>query len=89
MKQSYKCHRKKKLLKLSAFYTERKSFLIRNQITYFSYIHSYLNYANNEWAITYLAKVKTVHYQQKHPARIIFNEDILAHPRPILRCSTI
>ena len=52
---------------------------------YFSYIHSYLNYANIVWASTYFAKLKTIHHQQKHAVRIIFDEDILIHSRPLLR----
>ena len=52
---------------------------------YFSYIHSYLNYANVAWASTYFTKLKTIHYQKKHAARIIFGEDILTHSRPPLR----
>ena len=49
---------------------------------YFSYVHLYLNYA---WASTYFTKLKTIHYQQKHEARIIFNEDILTPFRSLLR----
>ena len=45
-------------------------------------MHSYLNYANIAWASTYFTKLKTIHYQQKHAARIIFYEDILTHSRP-------
>ena len=52
---------------------------------YFSYIHSYLNYANTAWASTYFKKLKTIDYQQKHAARITFNEDILTHSSPLLR----
>ena len=52
---------------------------------YFSYIHSYLNYANIAWASTYFTKLKTIHYQQKHAARIIFDEDILTDFRPLLQ----
>ena len=55
------------------------------KIIYFSYMHSYLNYANIAWASTYFTKLKTIHYQQKHAARIIFYEDILTHSRPLLR----
>ena len=43
------------------------------KILYFSYIHSYLNYANAAWASTYYTKLKTILCQQKHAARIIFN----------------
>ena len=28
---------------------------------YFSYIHSYLNYANTVWASTYFKKLRTIH----------------------------
>ena len=52
---------------------------------YFSYIHSYSNYANVAWASTYYTKLKTIHYQQKHAARNIFNEDILNHSKPLSR----
>ena len=45
-------------------------------IIYFSYIHSYLNYAVT-WASTYYTKL--------HAVRIIFNEHISSHSRPLLR----
>ena len=54
---------------------------------YFSYIHSYLYYAKTARASTYFTKLETIHYQQKHAARIIFNEDILTHSRPL--CSML
>ena len=28
-------------------------------------------------------KLKTIHYQQNHTTRIIYNEDILSHSRPL------
>ena len=52
---------------------------------YFSYIHSYLNYANIAWASTYQTKLKTVYYHQKHAVRIVFNQEKLTHSRPLLR----
>ena len=52
---------------------------------YFSYIHSYLNYANIAWGSTYRTKLKTIHYHQKHAARIVFDQDKLTHSRPLLR----
>ena len=33
---------------------------------------------------TYFTKLKTVHYQQKHAARIIFNQNKLSQSRPLL-----
>ena len=52
---------------------------------YFAYIHSYLNYANIAWASTYRTKLKTIHFHQKHAARIVFNEDKLTQSCPLLR----
>ena len=51
----------------------------------FSYIHSYLNYANIAWASTYQTKLKTVHYHQQHTAQIVFNQEKLTYSRPLLR----
>ena len=55
------------------------------QSIYFAYIHSYLNYANIAWASTYRTKLKTIHFHQKHAARIVFNEDKLTQSCPLLR----
>ena len=52
---------------------------------YFSYIHSYRNYANIAWASTYHTKLKIIYYHQKHVARIVFNHENLTHSRPLLR----
>ena len=52
---------------------------------YFAYIHSYLNYANIAWASSYRAKLKTIHFHQKHSVCIEFNEDKLTQSRPLLR----
>ena len=52
---------------------------------YFSYIHSYLKYANISWGSTYFTKAKAVHYQQKNAARIVFNKNQLIYSRPLLR----
>ena len=50
---------------------------------YFSYNHSYLNYANIAWASTYFMKLKTIHDEQKHAARIICNDLFCYHSMPI------
>ena len=34
---------------------------------------------------TYRTKLKTIHYHQKHAARIVFDQGILTHSRPLLR----
>ena len=78
---------KKKLAKNIGLLYRARQFLDKEspKTIYFSYIHSYLNYANIAWASTYFTKLKKIHYQQKHAARIIFDEDILTHSRPLLR----
>ena len=52
---------------------------------YFSYIHSFLNYANIAWASTHFTKLKTINYKQKQAAGIVFDEDRLCYSRPLLR----
>ena len=51
---------------------------------HFTYIHSYLNYANIAWASSYQTKLKTVHYHQKHAIRTVFNLEKLTHFRSLL-----
>ena len=51
---------------------------------YFAYIHRYLNYANIAWVSTYRIKLKTIHFHQKHVARIVFNENKLTQSRPLI-----
>ena len=46
---------------------------------YFSYIHSYLNYANIAWASTYVTKLKKINLLQKRAVRFVFNEDGLSY----------
>ena len=52
---------------------------------YFSYIHSYLNYANIAWASTYPTNLKRIHLKQKHAARIVYNKDKLTNSKPLLK----
>ena len=52
---------------------------------YFSYIHSYLNYANLAWASTHLTKLKKINMLQKRAVRFVFNEGRLCHSRPLLK----
>ena len=40
---------------------------------YYSYIHSYLNYANLAWGNTHLRNLKKLRSQQKHAIRIVHN----------------
>ena len=41
---------------------------------YYSYIHSYINYANVAWGSTYTTNLRNLSSQQKHPMRIICNK---------------
>ena len=41
---------------------------------YFSYIHSYLNYANIAWESMYATKLKRVYLKQKHAVRIVLTK---------------
>ena len=52
---------------------------------YFSFIHSYLNYANIVWASTNKSKLKTLLRRQKHAARIIHFKNNYTHARPLLQ----
>ena len=42
---------------------------------YYTYIHTYINYANLACASTIRTNFKKIHSQQKHAIRIIFSED--------------
>ena len=57
--------------------------------TYYSYIHSYLNYANTEWCSTNRTYLKNLQSQQKHAIRIIFHENIFAHTRKLFKENNI
>ena len=52
---------------------------------YFSFIHSYLNYANIAWGSTNQNKLKKLHNKQKHAARIICNEERYSSSRPLMK----
>ena len=76
-----------KLSKNIGLLYQAKQFLDENSLKtlYFSYMHSYLNYANIAWASTHFTKLKTISYKQKQATRIVFNENRLCHSRPLLR----
>ena len=50
---------------------------------YFSYNHSYLNYANTAWASTYATKLKRVYLKQKQAARIMITKDKLIRSKAL------
>ena len=53
--------------------------------TYFSFIHSYINYSNLVWASTNRSKLDKLYKKQKHAIRIIYSEDIQTHSRPLMK----
>ena len=50
---------------------------------YFSFIHSYINYANIAWGSTHKSKLIPILRQQKHASRIIFFKE--THARPLMK----
>ena len=58
-------------------YLDKKALLC----IYYSYIHSYLNYANTAWCSTNRTYLKKLQSQQKHAIRIIFHESKFTHTR--------
>ena len=77
MKRSYNATEKKFAKNIDLLYRVRQ-FPNKESLKtiYFSYNHSYLNYANIAWTSTYFMKLKTIHDEQKHAARIICNESL-------------
>ena len=51
----------------------------------YTYIHSYLNYANIAWASTYPTNLKQIHLKQKHAAHIVYNKDKFTNSKPLLK----
>ena len=64
-----------------------KPFLDKDSLLslYFSYIHSYINYANLAWASTHKTNLKKIHSQQKHALRILYNKDRYYHTKELFR----
>ena len=54
-----------------------------NQL-YFSFIHSYVNYANIPWASTSKSKLERLYRCQKHAACVIYHKDRYTHASPLL-----
>ena len=52
---------------------------------YFSFIHSYLNYANIAWASTNRTKLRKLFIKQKQAIRIIYYKGRQTHARPLMK----
>ena len=55
------------------------------KIIYFSYIHSYLNYASIAWVSTRITKLKPLFYKQEQAVRIVYNEGCLSHSKLLFK----
>ena len=66
-----------KIAKSIGLMYKAKLFLVKDSLlsSYFSYIHSYINYVNLAWTSTYRTNLKKIHSQQKHALRIVCNKD--------------
>jgi hypothetical protein len=51
---------------------------------YFSFIHSYINYANIAWASTHKTKLGKLYCCQKHATRVINFKDKMTIAKPLL-----
>ena len=56
---------------------------------YYSYIHSYLNYANLAWGSTYLTNLKKLRSQQKHAIRIVHNKTKFEHTKELFKSVSV
>ena len=68
-----------------------KLFLDKNSLLtlYYSYIHTYLNYANLSWVSTNRTNLKKLLSQQKHAVRIINNRTRLDHTNELFKSQKI
>ena len=80
-----------KIAKNIGFMYRAKSFLDKESLLalYFSYIHSYLNYANLAWGSTYLTNLKKLRSQQKHAVRIVHNKTKIEHTKKLFKSANV
>ena len=76
-------HTENKIAKKLGLLYKARSFLERNALRalYYSYIQTYINYANIALGNTCRTNLKKINSQQKHAIRIIFNKNKFAHTR--------
>ena len=56
---------------------------------YYSYIHSYLNYADLAWGSNYLTNLKKLRSQQKHAIRIVHNKTKFEHTKELFKSVSV
>ena len=78
-------HTENKIAKNLGLLYNVRPFLERNALLalYYSYIQTYINYANIAWGSTCRTNLKKINSQRKHAIRIIFNKNKFAHTREI------
>jgi len=55
------------------------------KILYFSYVQSYLTYANIAWGSTHKSKLNSLYIHQKHASRLVYNKHKYTHADPLLK----
>ena len=78
-------HIENKIAKSIGLMDKAKPFLDKDSLLplYFSYIHSYINYANLAWASTHKTNLKKIQSQQKHALTILYNKDRYYHTKKL------
>ena len=91
-------------LELGTFCHENDSLTARSQLLYkarnlvnshflkqlyFSYIHSYLTYANITWGSTHKSNLMGLYRQQKYAARIIYYKDKLTRQTALKKLNAL
>ena len=86
LKERIKCA-ENEIAKNLGLLCKARPFLERNASValYYSYIQTYINYANIAWGSTCRTNLKKINSQQKHAIRIIFNKNKFAHTREIFK----
>ena len=80
-----KCAKNIGLLYKAKYHLNKKCLLA----LYYSYVHTYINYANIEWANTHFTNLEKVHSKQKHAMLIIHNNAKFEHKRHLFRKNKI
>ena len=76
-----------KIAKNLGLLCKAKPFLERNALLafYYSYIKTYINYANNAWGNACRANLEKINSQQKHAIHIIFNKNQICTQKKIFK----
>ena len=74
-----------KVAKIIGLIYKAKPYLNKDSLLalYFSYIHSYINYANLVWGSTNRTYLRKINSQQKHALRLIHNKNKFYHSKEL------